>query len=144
MLIDIVDEIRHKHRKREDKATITAPDAHIEVYLDHYGNVASSTTVQSDPVETGLERRTQVRQAPVEATGAASPYSGVTAQTGGGSTGSQISFKSGVTYSPYNADKSCKSAPQVAQDLKTLGDFDVIRLYGVSTVAPRSLHVIAH
>ena len=126
MLNGSIDEIRHKHRKREDKpaadqATITAADAHIEVYLDDHGNVASSSTVQGEPAATGLERRAQAKQIPVEAAGSAPGANG------------QISFKSGVTYSPYNTDQSCKSASQVARDLKESGDFEVIRLYGVST-----------
>ena len=39
-------------------------------------------------------------------------------------------FGSGVTYSPYNSDHSCKSADQVANDLKDISEFEVIRLYG--------------
>lgn len=37
----------------------------------------------------------------------------------------------GITYSPYNADGSCKSASEVASDLSILKDFGIIRLYGV-------------
>lgn len=37
----------------------------------------------------------------------------------------------GITYSPYNADGSCKSTSEVAFDLAVLADFDIIRLYGV-------------
>lgn len=37
----------------------------------------------------------------------------------------------GICYSPYNADNSCKSASQVAQDLAQLRSYSIIRLYGV-------------
>ncbi|KAL8862578.1 MAG: hypothetical protein Q9178_001076 [Gyalolechia marmorata] len=39
-------------------------------------------------------------------------------------------FKSGVSYSPYNADNSCKSTQQVATDFSKISGYDVIRLYG--------------
>lgn len=39
-------------------------------------------------------------------------------------------FSSGITYSPYNADHTCKTAGQVAQDLQAINGFSVIRLYG--------------
>lgn len=37
----------------------------------------------------------------------------------------------GITYSPYNADGSCKSTSDVASDLSKLTDYGIIRLYGV-------------
>lgn len=39
-------------------------------------------------------------------------------------------FSSGITYSPYNADNSCKSATQVATDLQMIRGYSLIRLYG--------------
>lgn len=39
-------------------------------------------------------------------------------------------FSTGVTYSPYNSDHSCKSDGQVAQDLSDIGEYDSLRLYG--------------
>ncbi len=39
-------------------------------------------------------------------------------------------FSSGVSYSPYNADGTCKSASQVANDFKIVTEFSIIRLYG--------------
>lgn len=39
-------------------------------------------------------------------------------------------FSSGVSYSPYNEDNSCKSSSQVSQDLAAISGFSVIRLYG--------------
>ncbi|CAL9729498.1 probable family 17 glucosidase Scw4p [Monosporozyma unispora] len=37
----------------------------------------------------------------------------------------------GITYSPYNADGTCKSADQVASDLANMQSYPAIRLYGV-------------
>lgn len=37
----------------------------------------------------------------------------------------------GITYSPYNSDGTCKSLSAVQSDLATLGDYAIIRLYGV-------------
>ncbi|KAL8951681.1 MAG: hypothetical protein Q9222_002361 [Ikaeria aurantiellina] len=47
-----------------------------------------------------------------------------------GSASSGPGFKSGVSYSPYNADNSCKSTQQVATDFSKINGYQVIRLYG--------------
>ncbi|KAL9043492.1 MAG: hypothetical protein Q9214_003326 [Letrouitia sp. 1 TL-2023] len=39
-------------------------------------------------------------------------------------------FSFGVSYSPYNADNSCKSADQVAKDFSEINGYQVVRLYG--------------
>ena len=39
-------------------------------------------------------------------------------------------FRSAISYSPYNADNSCKSTSQVATDLANVSGYEVIRLYG--------------
>ncbi|MCJ1274084.1 hypothetical protein MMC21_001878 [Puttea exsequens] len=50
---------------------------------------------------------------------------------GGGSGGSSPAFSSAITYSPYNADNSCKSSSQVSADLtSTASSYSLIRLYG--------------
>ena len=53
---------------------------------------------------------------------------------GGGGSGGLASggpgFTSGVTYTPYNADNSCKDEGQVAKDLAGVQSYQVIRLYG--------------
>ena len=48
---------------------------------------------------------------------------------------------SGIAYSPYNADQSCKSSDQVKSDLAKISGYDMIRIYGtdcnqVSNVLP--------
>lgn len=37
---------------------------------------------------------------------------------------------SGISYSPYNADNSCKSTEQVAKDFQAIRGYSVVRLYG--------------
>jgi exo-beta-1,3-glucanase (GH17 family) len=39
-------------------------------------------------------------------------------------------FGSGISYSPYNPDNTCKSASQVANDFRLVRGYSVIRLYG--------------
>jgi exo-beta-1,3-glucanase (GH17 family) len=39
-------------------------------------------------------------------------------------------FGSAISYSPYNADNTCKSTSQVASDLAKVTGYEVIRLYG--------------
>ena len=43
---------------------------------------------------------------------------------------SKARFSHGISYSPYNADGTCKSASQVAKDIEMVAGFSVIRLYG--------------
>lgn len=43
---------------------------------------------------------------------------------------SEPHFSHGISYSPYNANGTCKSASQVARDLEMLANYSVIRLYG--------------
>lgn len=43
---------------------------------------------------------------------------------------SEPRFSHGISYSPYNADGTCKSASQVANDMELIAGFSVIRLYG--------------
>ncbi|MCJ1435403.1 hypothetical protein MMC27_004776 [Xylographa pallens] len=40
-------------------------------------------------------------------------------------------FGKGISYSPYNADNSCKGPEAVATDLAAVKGYDVVRLYGV-------------
>ena len=43
---------------------------------------------------------------------------------------SEPRFGHGISYSPYNADGTCKSVSQVARDMEMVAGFSVIRLYG--------------
>ncbi|GEQ67334.1 hypothetical protein JCM33374_g998 [Metschnikowia sp. JCM 33374] len=46
-------------------------------------------------------------------------------------TGSFAAPVKGITYSPYSADGTCKSASQVKSEVQALSGYEVIRLYGV-------------
>ncbi|KAL8675400.1 MAG: hypothetical protein Q9168_000231 [Polycauliona sp. 1 TL-2023] len=65
----------------------------------------------------------QPQPGPGPAPGPSQPNSPTTVSTGPG-------FKAGVSYTPYNADNSCKSTQQVATDLAKINGYEVIRLYG--------------
>jgi len=59
--------------------------------------------------------------------------SSVSSSAASSSSASSSSGKSGygITYSPYNADGSCKSSSQVAQDFESFGaDYAMVRTYG--------------
>ncbi|KAL8732170.1 MAG: hypothetical protein Q9166_002917 [cf. Caloplaca sp. 2 TL-2023] len=61
---------------------------------------------------------------------APAPAPGPDKPNAGGPVSSGLGFKSGVSYSPYNADNSCKSTEQVAKDFSKISGYQVIRLYG--------------
>lgn len=139
---------RHDHLKRNgpvkvhtqvDYVTVNAQD--VIVYVDSQGNPVSTTTVQHNqapptsppapppspaPAPNPLpppQPQPQPNPAPAPAPGPDKPSAGGPAPSGPG-------FKSGVSYTPYNADNTCKSTQQVATDFTKLNGFDVIRLYG--------------
>lgn len=66
--------------------------------------------------------------APASSAAASAPAS----SSGSSSSGSSSSSSGlGITYSPYNADQSCKSSSQVQSDVSALSGYGTIRLYGV-------------
>lgn len=60
------------------------------------------------------------------------------------SSSSPLTLGYGIAYSPYFASGACKSAPQVAQDLAKLTDYDIIRLYGVDCDSVSSVLAALH
>ncbi|KAL2045516.1 hypothetical protein N7G274_001944 [Stereocaulon virgatum] len=60
----------------------------------------------------------------------AKPSSPPSSPSSGGGSSSGPGFSSAISYTPYNADNSCKSASQVAADLHDVSSYQVIRLYG--------------
>lgn len=44
--------------------------------------------------------------------------------------GPSSDFGAGISYSPYNADNTCKSAEQVAADFQMIRGYSLVRLYG--------------
>ena len=91
----------------------------------------SSSTVAPPPPSPAITS-TQQTQAPApspiqQSSAAASPPS---SRSGSGSGSSGPGFSSAISYTPYNADNSCKTSQQVATDLEKAASYEVIRLYG--------------
>ena len=66
---------------------------------------------------------TQSEMAPIPSSSSSIPSHGGDSAAGPG-------FGSGISYTPYNSDNSCKSVQQVAEDLQQNSNYDVLRLYG--------------
>ena len=98
------------------------------------GNVAAATTAAAAAAATTqaavAEAATTTKATSTKATStkATSAVTKATSAATSGNTGS--AGVKGVTYSPYNADGSCKSASQVSSDLAQLTGYPTIRLYG--------------
>lgn len=127
----------HQHHQHEKKAVVT----HTVIVTAGSGPNAtplSSTAVESLSAVSGPA-------APVVTGSSVAGGSGTTASSVASSAASAASSAAssapssssfsgaakGITYSPYNADGSCKSASAVASDIAKLSDFEIIRLYGV-------------
>ncbi|MCJ1231951.1 hypothetical protein MMC12_008631 [Toensbergia leucococca] len=98
-------------------------------------SVASSAPALSSYAESPVSQQyspPQSSSTPVTPPQSSSSSSPPPAQsTSGSNSGSQGNdFNSGISYSPYNADNSCKSTSQVANDLQQVSNYEVIRLYG--------------
>lgn len=117
-----------------DAATTVAPAA-TQATLDTQTEgtqtaYAYQVTVASDA------SATQVKNFEAQAVAATTSSSATAATTAASSTG-EPSTESlgagsiGITYSPYNADGTCKALADVKTDLAKLSDYAVIRLYGV-------------
>lgn len=144
----------HHHVKRQAQgkvviqtttavAIVDAPQ--VVIYVDSQGKPVSTTTRNGQPPSTPAPLP---NPAPVPAPAPApAPASPVDQQNGSpqgsapptqqnnppaaeGSVSTGPGFKSGVSYSPYNGDNSCKSADQVAKDFTKISGYQVIRLYG--------------
>ena len=151
---------QHQHLKRQgqpdvvtdvDYTTIDAED--VIVYVDTNGSPVSTTTIHRGQAAPTTPPTDPSPQPPASTTNppatyqppnlpasqasrppipihssppAASPPSPST----GGATSSGPGFSHGLSYSPYNADNSCKSTSAVAKDFSEISDYSVIRLYG--------------
>ncbi|KAL8656583.1 MAG: hypothetical protein Q9210_000121 [Variospora velana] len=146
----------HQHVKRQAQrkvviqtttavAIVDAPQ--VVIYVDSQGKPVSTTTrnSQSPSTPAPLPNPAPVpAQAPAPAPAPAPPVNQQngspqgsappTQQNNPPAAGDSVStgpgFKSGVSYSPYNGDNSCKSADQVAKDFTKISGYQVIRLYG--------------
>ena len=81
---------------------------------------------QPAPAPLPAPQPTQAKTSPSPA----KPSSPPSSPPGGGGSSSGPGFSSAISYTPYNADNSCKSASQVATDLQDVSSYQVIRLYG--------------
>ncbi|KAL8702770.1 MAG: hypothetical protein Q9201_004046 [Fulgogasparrea decipioides] len=141
----------HQHLKRQPNVkteisyvTLDAQD--VVVYVDGKGNPVSTTTVYhnqppptaspSPPPPPPPEPQPQPNPAPApdqqpqSHQGPSAPQQPQNPPNAGDPVTSGPGFKSGVSYSPYNADNTCKSTQQVATDLAQITGYQVIRLYG--------------
>ncbi|KAL8936864.1 MAG: hypothetical protein Q9216_004707 [Gyalolechia sp. 2 TL-2023] len=143
----------HQHGKRQAQqkgevhiawTTVDGPD--VIVYVDSHGKPYSTATVypnQHPPTPAPHAPASAGNPPPQELNGpppAAPPQNPQPAQpapaqpgkppANEGSVTTGPGFKSGISYSPYNGDNSCKSTQQVATDFSKISGYQVIRLYG--------------
>lgn len=140
----------HNHNEKRDVVTTTV-QAEATVYVDGNGNpietkAAAAAVAQEKNLVSALAAdavaATAVATTPVaaattpaavaEAASTTKATSAITKATSAASTSGNTGSAGvkGVTYSPYNADGSCKSASQVSSDLAQLTGYPTIRLYG--------------
>lgn len=129
----------HQHHQHEKKAVVT----HTVVVTVGSGPEAtplSSASVENLNAVSGPAPPVVTGSSSVIGSGSGTTSSSVPASTASSSAAAAPSESSsssfsgaakGITYSPYNADGTCKSASAVASDIAKLKDFEIIRLYGV-------------
>ncbi|MCJ1381904.1 hypothetical protein MMC17_005016 [Xylographa soralifera] len=83
-----------------------------------------SSTAAPSPAPSSVAPSPSSAPAPVASSSTPAPAPSAPASSGPG-------FGKGLSYSPYNADNSCKGPEAVASDLAGVKGFDVVRLYGV-------------
>ncbi|CCD23096.1 putative family 17 glucosidase NDAI_0B00620 [Naumovozyma dairenensis CBS 421] len=133
------------HQHKEKRAVVTTTiETHKTVTVNAINNnvVAPTQVAALDATVVEAAQKDAVadvaspKAAAAVSTQAAVSAAASTASTASSSTKSDDSTEmaasdvKGVTYTPYNADGTCKSPDQVASDLSSLKDFPVIRLYG--------------
>lgn len=103
-------------------STLAASTAEVEVatvpvVTPSTTATAATTTAAAETTSASLVATTTLSTASASA---------VATPTSGGSAGAK-----GITYSPYNADGTCKDLAAVKLDLAKISDYGIIRLYGV-------------
>ncbi|KAL6721147.1 Cell surface mannoprotein mp65 [Lecanora helva] len=92
---------------------------------------ASSSSEQANSLGGSAAQPSQAEALPKPAPIKSSPAPLPSPSNQGESVSDGPGFKSGISYSPYNADNSCKSTQQVSKDLQQqASNHEVIRLYG--------------
>ncbi|CCE61632.1 hypothetical protein TPHA_0A05580 [Tetrapisispora phaffii CBS 4417] len=132
----------HQHNKRAVVTTTVDNKVTLRVTIGPNGETMNAVATENAVVANAAVAATTSAAAAAAATtsqvvAAATSTSSTVAAAASTSTSSSSSDSDfsagakGITYSPYNADGTCKSAADVASDLSALSDFSVIRLYGV-------------
>ncbi|EME39884.1 glycoside hydrolase family 17 protein [Dothistroma septosporum NZE10] len=134
---------RHGHKERGDNVAynkqvevVTATAPNVIVYVDSDGKPISTSGAKASayhpapPAYTPAGKTTSAPAAPAYASPKSSSSAKAAPAYSASSSGSGSSSGQGITYSPYNADNSCKSAGQVKSDLAQISGYDLIRLYG--------------
>ncbi|MCJ1301737.1 hypothetical protein MMC08_004538 [Hypocenomyce scalaris] len=121
---------QHLHQARQavvedvvtDTVVVTVRGSNVMVYVDGNGN----------PVSTEYQGQASPTAVPQSSSQSSTSTNPVAQSSSGSSSGSQgPGFKSAIAYSPYNADSSCKSSQQVAQDFQGIpSSYEVVRIYG--------------
>lgn len=146
----------HHHAKRQAQQKVevhtawtTVDGPQIIVYVDGHGKPYSTATVYPNqhpptpapqvpapaanpPPQAPHENPPPAPPAPPQNPQPAPPAPAQPVKPSGGGDSVPVGpgFKSGVSYSPYNGDNSCKSTQQVATDISKISGYQVIRLYG--------------
>ncbi|KAG7195020.1 Cell surface mannoprotein mp65 [Scheffersomyces spartinae] len=121
-------EHQHDHHQHHEakRAVVTVTN-----WVTVDGNVQAATTTAESPASVPTTLATSA----VAGTSVAGSASSAAASSSSGSSytggSSGAAGAKGITYSPYNADGTCKSASEVKSDVSQLSGFDIIRLYGV-------------
>lgn len=124
----IAQPVQHHHHQHEKKAVVT----HTVVVTVDAGN--GETTTSSSAVVEDAAAAATTEAAATEAATTSAEAETATSSTSDSTSTSSGSFDGpakGITYSPYNADGTCKSASDVATDLEKLTSYEIIRIYGV-------------
>lgn len=122
--------LQHQHHQHEKKDIVTRSEV-VYVTVNADGSVDSPAAAAPTTSPTTEAVATSV-SAPVASSPAGSSSSAAgTSTPSSAPSGSFSAPAKGVTYSPYNADGTCKSASQVKSDLSKLTSYSIIRLYGV-------------
>lgn len=148
---------RHRHAKKQaveyvtEVSTVTAA-ANEVVYVDQYGNKINGQQAQATsapaPAPAAYSAPPQEYQPPAPASSQAPAYSApaysapapsstqaaqsaAPSSYSGDDSSSDDKSGHGISYSPYNADKSCKTKDQIDEDINALEGYTHIRMYGV-------------
>lgn len=115
----------HQHHQHQKRATVT--NTIVVTVGGGSGEVATYSVAQPLSVAT-----TQATASNGEIPSGTVSSAVSSATSSSSSSGSSFSGAAkGITYSPYNADGTCKSASDVASDISKLSSYEIIRLYGV-------------